>query len=111
MSLEGLRRRVSGRTRARRPLVFALALVGVCACAAVLAWLFDAPLAAAGVLATASPVMIVTLHEALRVLDQPVDDATRRSMLLALVLLLVPIVTLVAIAVEFGEAAVGRLLP
>lgn len=91
--------------------MLAVALVALCAGAAVLAWAFEAPLEAAGLVAGSSPVMIVALHQALRVLDQPVDEATRRSTRLALALLLVPAVALVVIAIRMGEAAIGRVLP
>lgn len=92
-----------------RPLVIALALVGVCAVAAILAWPLDAPLAGAGLLAGSAPAIVVTVYEALRVLDPRADEATRRSTLAALALLLVPVVTLVAIAIRMGETATGRL--
>ena len=70
----------------------------MCACAAALAWVFDAPNAAAVLLASACPGIVLTFYEVLKVLDGPVGDATRRSCYLALALLLVPLVTLMALA-------------
>jgi hypothetical protein len=84
-----------------RPLVIALALAAACAVAAALARVFDARLAAAGLVAASGPAILVALHEALRVLDARADEAARRSALLALALLLVPIAALAAIAIGY----------
>ena len=99
-------RRVSRATRPnRRPLLFAFATVASCAGAAVLTWVFDAPTAGALIVASASPGILVTLFEVLRALDDRPDDATRRTCLLALLLLVVPIATLMALVARLVGSA------
>jgi hypothetical protein len=83
--------------------VLALALVGVCAGSAVAAWAFDAPDAGAALLACACPGIVLTVYEVLKVLDGPVDEATRRSCWLALALLLVPVLALMALVARMGQ--------
>jgi hypothetical protein len=85
--------------------------VAVCAGAALLSWAFDAPTAGAVLLASSSPGILVTLYEILRVLDERADDATRRSCQRALLLLLIPIASLLALAARLGERAPWKALP
>ena len=105
-------RRVSKATRSsRRPLVFAIALVALCAGAAVLTWVFEAPSAGALIAAGSSPGILVTLYEVLRVLDDQADDATRRACALALGLLLIPLATVVALVARLAQGLPGSLAP
>ena len=105
-------RRVLGATRpGRRPLLFAMALVALCAAAAVLTWVFQAPNAGALIVAGSSPGILVTLYEVLRVLDDKADDATRRACALALGLLLIPLATLVALVARLAQGLPGSLAP
>jgi hypothetical protein len=77
--------------------------VAVCAGAALLSWAFEAPTAGAVLLAGSAPGILVTLYEILRALDDRADDATRRSALIALLLLLIPLATVLALAARLGE--------
>lgn len=96
-------RRVSRATNpGRRPLLFASALAAICAGGAALAWVFDAPAAGALIVAGSSPGILVTLYEILRVLDEPLDAAARRSCTIALLLLLVPIAALIAMVAHLS---------
>lgn len=81
-----------------RPLLFSLGLVALSACAGALGWVFHAPEAGAALAASSAPGVVITLYEALRTLNDPVDDADTRSACLALGLLCVPILTLLAAA-------------
>lgn len=62
-------------------------------------------------MASAAPVVVVTLYEALRALNDPVDEASERSAWLALGLLCVPIVTLLAMAWLFDAQPPWRMSP
>lgn len=85
-----------------RPLVIAIALVAASLAASILSVVFDAPMIAATLAAATSPGILVTLYEVLRVLDDRVDDTTRRSAFAALALLLVPLAVLFATAARLG---------
>ena len=85
--------------------------MAACAGAAALAWVFDAPTAGALVMAAASPGILVTLYEILRVLDDQPDDATRRTCRLALLLLLVPLIALMALLARLGGSVPWKLVP
>lgn len=88
-----------------RPLVLALALAALSLWAVVLAWALHAPVAAAVLAACLSPGIVVALYEALRVLDDRIDEATRRATRAALALLLVPLIVLLATAARLTRIA------
>ena len=62
-------------------------------------------------MAAASPGILVTLYEILRVLDDQPDDATRRTCRLALLLLLVPMFALLAMVARLGASAPWKVVP
>ena len=97
-----MRRVPSATPTSRTPLLLATALVAVCAGAALITWIFEAPSAGALIVAAASPGILVTLYEVLRVLDGQADAATRRDCAIALGLLLIPLAALVAVVARLG---------
>ena len=91
--------------------MFALALAAISAGGGILTWAFDSPDAGAVVLASSAPGVLVGLYEVMRALDGPADEATRRSCRLALVLLIVPFTTLIALAARLFERVPWKLVP